>query len=127
MSFNDRKKLGTLVLAGHGTPQEFALPLNTGGQRLPLTILEVGLNHSDVLQSERPREWKWADPSLDKVRGDLMKLKLEAEILHRHLARGWTDEKTLIRMWCCNLGKPRRVIKTLSRFLESCFLEADSS
>jgi hypothetical protein len=103
----DRKKLGTILLFGHGTPQEFALPIVTGGSRLALPMLEIGLRNADSLRNDTPSEWKWGSDSWSELRKDLQRLEVNTMRLSKYLD-GRTDENTLIRMWCCNLGQPPR-------------------
>jgi hypothetical protein len=104
------KKFGTILLAGHGNPEEFSLPLATsvkrGGRRLPLPHLEIGLRHVDVLNDKPPGEWKWGPKLWGELQQDLMRLKIETDSLQKWMGATWTDEQTLMRVWCCNLGKP---------------------
>ena len=102
---NKVKKFGTIILAGHGNPQEFALPIVRGGRRLPLDHLETGLRYADSLTDTPPREWKASDDLWRQLKSDLMKLQVETLMLQKRLTASWVDNKTLIRLWCCNLGR----------------------
>jgi len=103
------KKFGTILLAGHGTPEEFALPIATpvkrGGKRLPLPHLEIGLRNADSLSDDTPKEWTAGAALWKDLRRDLMTLQLDLDMLHKWMGTSWTDDKTLMRVWCCNLGK----------------------
>lgn len=89
--------------------EEFALPLATparkGGRRLPLPHLEIGLQNVDVLRDDPPKEWKAGSALWKELKRDLMTLQLDLDMLHEWMDKKWTDEKTLMRVWCCNLGK----------------------
>jgi len=104
------KKLGTIILAGHGNPQEFSLPLATsvkkGGKRLPLPHLEIGLRNVSVLSDKPPGEWQWGKKLWNDLHSELMRLQVDLDMLHKWMGTTWTDDQTLMRVWCCNLGKP---------------------
>ncbi len=104
------KKFGTIILTGHGNPEEFSLPLSRpiakGGKRLQLKHLEVGLRYADSLSDTPPKEWAGDATLWKELKGDLMDLQVELDMLDKWLDPKWTDEQTLLRCWCCNLGKP---------------------
>jgi hypothetical protein len=121
----DGKKLGTIILSGHGNPQEFSLPLTKpvkeGGHRLPLPDLEVGLQYADSLSEKPPSEWRSTAAKWKELKSDFMRLEVEASMLHKHLGTSWTDKETLLRCWCCRLGRqpsgPKDPLQILGRLL----------
>jgi hypothetical protein len=107
----EKKMLGTILLCGHGNSQEFAIPIGPSRKRLSIAMLEVGLHCAKSIFKEPPREWIWGSDLWDKVREDLRALDVQAEILKRNM-EGRTDERTLIRIWCCDLGQePQRGLR----------------
>jgi hypothetical protein len=101
----EKKKIGTILLCGHGTPSQFAIPIGPSRRLLSLPMLEMGLDHADSINAERqPRGWQWGQDLWDHVREDLRKLSVIHAMLRNALIKR-TDEKTLIRIWCCNLGR----------------------
>ncbi|MGH7149393.1 MAG: hypothetical protein ACREIU_01780 [Planctomycetota bacterium] len=120
------KKLGTVILSGHGNPEEFSLPVarsvKSGGKRVPLPLLEVGLRNADVIGDRAPSEWTWGEAKWKEWRSEFMAMRVEVDMLHKHLGTAWTDKETLLRCWCCNLGKPSKGPKDPLAILGGIFL-----
>ena len=101
----DDKKIGTIIITGHGTPTEFALPIITGGDRIALSELVIGLQYADSIGKKAPSRWPGDHASWKKFKNQFMRLQVATDLLKRSAA-GRIDDQTLVRIWCCNLGTP---------------------
>jgi hypothetical protein len=95
------KKFGTILIGAHGNPEGLNLPIDKESISLSFKNLAIGLKNISALGKDCPKDW--SEEFWKQVRPHFF--RLDSQLLMLHKRQTWFDNDTLIKIWCCNLGR----------------------